>query len=160
MIAGWRKKFYACPKNRLAQNVCSRVDPFEVCLSRQTIETTQHVFQHKVKIQIFKYFNKCIHLSLSLSGRNRGQTDDQSKEQRSLLAVRRTQLDSDSVLQTIQSGGVRVLAESFVFLGQDRAMPFLFEQYRWDGAAWRRGDRTVGVVSVECKLKRFWGKLK
>lgn len=44
-----KQKFYECPKNRLAQNACSRVDPFEVAISRQTIENTQHVFTYKVE---------------------------------------------------------------------------------------------------------------
>lgn len=33
----------------LAQNVCSRVDPFEVALSRRALENTQHVFTYKVE---------------------------------------------------------------------------------------------------------------
>jgi len=40
--------FYADEKNLLAQNVCSRIDPFDVCLSRKQLEETQHVFNHKV----------------------------------------------------------------------------------------------------------------
>uniref|UniRef100_A0A0K8TT30 Bleomycin hydrolase n=1 Tax=Tabanus bromius TaxID=304241 RepID=A0A0K8TT30_TABBR len=47
----WRKKFFAEPKNVLAQNVCTRIDPFEACLSRQTIEKTVHVFTHKVETE-------------------------------------------------------------------------------------------------------------
>ncbi|KAJ8957929.1 hypothetical protein NQ318_001926 [Aromia moschata] len=38
-------------KNILAQNVCSRVDPFEVCLSRKTLEETQHIFNHKIEAE-------------------------------------------------------------------------------------------------------------
>lgn len=48
-IKKWHEKFYACPKNRLAQNVCSRVDPFDVALSRKVLENTQHVFTYKVE---------------------------------------------------------------------------------------------------------------
>lgn len=44
----WRQDFYSEPKNVLAQNVCSRFDPFDVCLSRKCLETTNHVFTHKV----------------------------------------------------------------------------------------------------------------
>lgn len=44
----WRKDFYSEPKNILAQNVCSRVDPFDVCLSRKSLENTNHVFTYKV----------------------------------------------------------------------------------------------------------------
>lgn len=29
--------------------MCSRVDPFEVCLSRKVLENTQHVFTYKVE---------------------------------------------------------------------------------------------------------------
>lgn len=47
----WRKDFYSEPKNILAQNVCSRVDPFEVCLSRKSLEQTNHVFNHKVETE-------------------------------------------------------------------------------------------------------------
>ncbi|XP_067015155.2 bleomycin hydrolase isoform X2 [Anabrus simplex] len=45
----FRNSFYADPKNILAQNVCTRVDPLEVCLSRRHLEETQHVFTHKVE---------------------------------------------------------------------------------------------------------------
>lgn len=45
----WREDFYKCEKNVLAQNVCSRVDPFEAALSRKVLENTQHVFNYKVE---------------------------------------------------------------------------------------------------------------
>lgn len=44
----WRNEFFDDSKNILAQNVCSRIDPFEACLSRTVMESTQHVFNHKV----------------------------------------------------------------------------------------------------------------
>lgn len=47
----FRNAFYADKKNILAQNVCSRTDPFEVCLSRKYLENLQHVFTHKVTIR-------------------------------------------------------------------------------------------------------------
>ncbi|XP_037937785.1 bleomycin hydrolase-like isoform X2 [Teleopsis dalmanni] len=47
----WRKDFYEEPKNILAQNVCSRVDPFDVCLSRKKLEQTNHVFNYKVETE-------------------------------------------------------------------------------------------------------------
>ncbi|GAB0087852.1 Bleomycin hydrolase [Sergentomyia squamirostris] len=47
--ANWRDEFYKCQKNVLAQNICSRHDPFDVSLSRRTLETIQHVFTHKVE---------------------------------------------------------------------------------------------------------------
>ncbi|GFG32860.1 hypothetical protein Cfor_09294 [Coptotermes formosanus] len=43
-----RRNFYDDPKNVLAQNVCTRVDPYDVCLSRKHIEETQHAFTHKI----------------------------------------------------------------------------------------------------------------
>lgn len=45
----WRTDFYKCEKNVLAQNVCSRIDPFEAALSRKVLENTQHVFNYKVE---------------------------------------------------------------------------------------------------------------
>ncbi|KDR10497.1 bleomycin hydrolase [Zootermopsis nevadensis] len=47
----FRISFYADPKNILAQNVCTRVDPLDVCLSRKHLEETQHVFSHKVETE-------------------------------------------------------------------------------------------------------------
>lgn len=44
----FRNSFYADTKNILAQNVCTRVDPLDVCMSRKHLEETQHVFTHKV----------------------------------------------------------------------------------------------------------------
>jgi len=44
-----RNNFYDDPKNVLAQNVCTRIDPFDVCLSRKHIAETQHAFTHKVR---------------------------------------------------------------------------------------------------------------
>ncbi|XP_055705751.1 bleomycin hydrolase isoform X2 [Phlebotomus papatasi] len=46
---GWRDEFYKCPKNVLAQNICSRHDPFDVSLSRRALECIHHVFTHKVE---------------------------------------------------------------------------------------------------------------
>jgi len=43
-----RSNFYNDQKNVLAQNVCTRIDPFDVCLSRKHIAETQHAFTHKV----------------------------------------------------------------------------------------------------------------
>ncbi|KAJ8682926.1 hypothetical protein QAD02_018718 [Eretmocerus hayati] len=46
-----RGKFYADPRNIQAQNVCAKVDPLEACLSRKTVESTNHVFQHKIETE-------------------------------------------------------------------------------------------------------------
>lgn len=40
--------FYDDPKNVLAQNACTRVEPLEICTSRCRVQETQHVFSHKV----------------------------------------------------------------------------------------------------------------
>uniref|UniRef100_A0A1L8E2I6 Bleomycin hydrolase n=1 Tax=Nyssomyia neivai TaxID=330878 RepID=A0A1L8E2I6_9DIPT len=45
----WRDEFYKCPKNVLAQNVCTRYDPFDVSLSKRNLATIHHVFTHKVE---------------------------------------------------------------------------------------------------------------
>ncbi|XP_046385632.1 bleomycin hydrolase isoform X2 [Ischnura elegans] len=47
----FRSSFYSDHKNILAQNVCTRVDPLEACLSRKHLEETQHVFTHKVEVE-------------------------------------------------------------------------------------------------------------
>lgn len=47
----WTADFRACPKNVLAQNVCTKIDPFEACLSRDRLQTTSHVFEFKVETE-------------------------------------------------------------------------------------------------------------
>lgn len=32
----------------MAQNVCTRTNPLEVCVSRKVLQETQHVFTHKI----------------------------------------------------------------------------------------------------------------
>ncbi|XP_023322851.1 bleomycin hydrolase-like [Eurytemora carolleeae] len=46
-----RQEFYADPKNRLAQNICSRSDPIEACLTRKCLEERVHVFNTKVEAE-------------------------------------------------------------------------------------------------------------
>lgn len=41
--------FYDDPKNVLAQNACTRVEPYEICTSRCRVQETQHVFSHKIE---------------------------------------------------------------------------------------------------------------
>lgn len=48
----FRNAFYADKKNIFAQNVCSKIDPFEASLSRKVLENTQHVYTHKVYILV------------------------------------------------------------------------------------------------------------
>ncbi|KAF0300329.1 Bleomycin hydrolase [Amphibalanus amphitrite] len=43
-----RTEFAADPKNRLAQNICTKYDPKEAARSRSALEEVNHVFQHKV----------------------------------------------------------------------------------------------------------------
>lgn len=45
----WADDFRACPKNVLAQNVCTKMDPFEACLSRDRLQATNHVVEFKVE---------------------------------------------------------------------------------------------------------------
>lgn len=46
-----RKDFYAEPKNELAQNVCTRYDPFEVAINRRKTDTSLHVFNLKIETE-------------------------------------------------------------------------------------------------------------
>lgn len=52
VIAQLRNKFFAEPRNIQAQNVCSRSDPIEACISRQTYQIDNHIFQHKVDSEV------------------------------------------------------------------------------------------------------------
>jgi len=49
VISKMKAEFYMSDKNRLAQNVCSRSDPLEACLNRSCLETTVHIYNHKVE---------------------------------------------------------------------------------------------------------------
>ncbi|KAI8441956.1 hypothetical protein MSG28_005628 [Choristoneura fumiferana] len=44
-----RNKFFSDPKNELAQNVCTRFDPFEVAISRKRADSSLHVYNIKVE---------------------------------------------------------------------------------------------------------------
>ncbi|KAM8975949.1 bleomycin hydrolase [Pelodytes ibericus] len=46
--ASFRKKLKSEPRFQLAQNVATSVDPLEVCLRRQTVQDSVHVFQHAI----------------------------------------------------------------------------------------------------------------
>ncbi|XP_012269772.2 bleomycin hydrolase isoform X2 [Athalia rosae] len=46
-----RTKFYADDRNVLAQNVCTKSDPLEACVSRKHLEETQHVFNLKIEVE-------------------------------------------------------------------------------------------------------------
>ncbi|XP_071994442.1 bleomycin hydrolase isoform X1 [Engystomops pustulosus] len=46
--AAFRKKLKAEPRFVLAQNVATCSDPLEVCLQRQTVQDSVHVFQHTI----------------------------------------------------------------------------------------------------------------
>jgi bleomycin hydrolase len=48
-LSSLRSKFYECPKNRLAQNICVQKDPLEVAVCRPRLETVAHVYTHKVE---------------------------------------------------------------------------------------------------------------
>lgn len=47
-LAEQKAKFFANDITRLAQNIVTKSDPLETCLSRSCIEKTNHVFTHKV----------------------------------------------------------------------------------------------------------------
>jgi len=51
LLASYKENFYSNSTNRLAQNVCTRSDPLEACLSRKCLETNIHVFNHKVETE-------------------------------------------------------------------------------------------------------------
>ncbi|XP_012286411.1 bleomycin hydrolase isoform X2 [Orussus abietinus] len=44
----FRTKFYADSRNVLAQNVCTKNDPLEACISRKVLETSYHAFNYKI----------------------------------------------------------------------------------------------------------------
>lgn len=44
-----KDEFYADPKNELAQNACTRTDPFEVAISRKRTDAALHVYNIKVE---------------------------------------------------------------------------------------------------------------
>lgn len=44
----FNKDFYSEPKNILAQNVCTRFDPYEVCINRRTADISLHVYNIKI----------------------------------------------------------------------------------------------------------------
>lgn len=48
----FKKSFLAEEKNILAQNVCTKQDPFELALSRKVVEDTQHVYNTKVILSL------------------------------------------------------------------------------------------------------------
>ncbi|XKL64742.1 hypothetical protein PGB90_004828 [Kerria lacca] len=49
VIQKLKTTFYDDPKNVLAQNACTRVEPLEICTSRTRFEQTQHVFFYKIE---------------------------------------------------------------------------------------------------------------
>ncbi|CAG9791283.1 unnamed protein product [Diatraea saccharalis] len=47
-ISKLKDDFYGDPKNELAQNVCTRIDPFEAAISRKRTDAALHVYNIKV----------------------------------------------------------------------------------------------------------------
>uniref|UniRef100_A0A8C5CB56 Bleomycin hydrolase n=1 Tax=Gadus morhua TaxID=8049 RepID=A0A8C5CB56_GADMO len=47
-VAAFVKRLRAEPRYLLAQNVSTCIDPLEVCLHRQTVQDTVHIFQHTI----------------------------------------------------------------------------------------------------------------
>ncbi|XP_048839191.1 bleomycin hydrolase isoform X2 [Brienomyrus brachyistius] len=50
-IASFAKRLKAEPRYLLAQNVSTCIDPLEVCLHRQTVQDTVHIFQHSIPME-------------------------------------------------------------------------------------------------------------
>ncbi|XP_076181772.1 bleomycin hydrolase isoform X1 [Ptiloglossa arizonensis] len=46
-----REAFYENNRNILAQNICTRSNPLEACVSRKVLEESQHVFTHKIETE-------------------------------------------------------------------------------------------------------------
>lgn len=46
----FKTKFFADAKNVLAQNACTRVNPVDVCMSRNQLQEMNHMFTHKIDI--------------------------------------------------------------------------------------------------------------
>ncbi|GBP83073.1 Bleomycin hydrolase [Eumeta japonica] len=49
LLNKFHNDYYADPKNELAQNVCTRFDPYEVCISKKRVDSTAHVYNIKVE---------------------------------------------------------------------------------------------------------------
>lgn len=47
-LSSFVKRLRAEPRYLLAQNVSTCIDPLEVCLHRQTVQDTVHIFQHTI----------------------------------------------------------------------------------------------------------------
>lgn len=50
-IAAFTKNLESTPQFLLARNVATTSDPLEVCLNRQVVQETVHVFQHTVPVE-------------------------------------------------------------------------------------------------------------
>lgn len=115
----WRQNFYDEPKNLLAQNVCSRFDPFEVCLSRKCLETTNHVFTHKVSLFLLwiSFLHNLMRFFVVVTGGIGRQACHQSKKFRQMLAICRPQLPAFAHDERIQSGWIWILSGLSLLLG-------------------------------------------
>lgn len=47
-VSAFIKRLQSEPRYLLAQNVSTCIDPLEVCLHRQTVQDTVHIFQHAI----------------------------------------------------------------------------------------------------------------
>jgi len=50
-LASYKENFLSSTTTRLAQNVCTRSDPIEACLTRKSLERNVHVYNHKVETE-------------------------------------------------------------------------------------------------------------
>jgi len=51
IMDGFKQDFFSSDQNRLAQNVCTRSDPLEACLTRRSLETNVHIYNSKVETE-------------------------------------------------------------------------------------------------------------
>ncbi|KAI4491996.1 hypothetical protein M0802_010121 [Mischocyttarus mexicanus] len=51
VLSQFRSKFYADTRNVQAQNVCTKTNPIEACISRKVLEETHHFFTHKIETE-------------------------------------------------------------------------------------------------------------
>ncbi|UYV65546.1 BLMH [Cordylochernes scorpioides] len=51
ILQKYRDNFESQPKNILAQNVCTKLDPYEAALKRRVLEQVNHVFSNKIETE-------------------------------------------------------------------------------------------------------------
>ncbi|XP_050552921.1 bleomycin hydrolase isoform X2 [Spodoptera frugiperda] len=102
ILSKFRNDFYSDPKNELAQNVCTRFDPFEVAISRKKTETTLHVYNIKIQdvSQVRSNVRRSARRKRSRSARRRRSRSARRKRSRS---ARRTKRVKETEAKAIDS---------------------------------------------------------